>query len=976
MMKIHLLVIATAFLAASAHAESIRVDPRVQTKATTAGLAHAGKTRASQRHAVRLEAPEPSLHESLGKGGKGAPLAIGFGRDVDPLRDEASTRSALAWQPQSDGSSVAALTLTSPGAGSVRAGLRIGHLPPGTTLRFQSESDHEVYEAGVAEIEAALAEDRIYWSPLIEGDTIAIEVEVPAGAQTRDVRLSIPRLSHVDTSAAKDFVLQTKAAASCEVDAMCSAGTWSQQMNAVARMVYTKNGSTYICTGTLLADQDISSTVPYFLSANHCISTQAAASSLTTFWFYRSASCNASVAGNIRQLTGGATLLYANTTTDTSFMRLNNLPPTGTVYAGWVGGTNTSLGSQVTGLHHPSGDWLKISKGSLDAYDSCTDPSSGGFTCNETTTSNSTFYQVVWSSGVTEPGSSGSGLFRSDGLLIGQLTGGGSTCTDPTAPDVYGRFDKAYNAALKDWLSPPMETLSVAKTGAGSGTVTSGPSGIDCGPTCSAQFLANSTVTLSVAPVAGSTFAGWSGACSGTGACTVPMSSAKNVTAAFDNGPVTMSIAVTGGGGVQVSPSGIVCNVACSLSFAPGTLITLTAVPGTDTNFKGWSGACSGTAACSVTLNTATSVQAAFASKATSALTLASAANPAGLAQGIVFRAVATGGFGKPTGSVSFSADGVAIDACNAQPVSGGLATCAISTLVPGAHAIVAKYSGDAIYKPSVSASLSQTVLDTRLALGALSNLSTRGQVLTGNNVMIAGFIIGGTEPKSVAITVAGPSLAAAGIVNALANPTLTLVRSSDNTIIDGNDDWQAGANAAQVLASGFAPNDPLEPALVATLAPGAYTAIVSGSGGGTGIGLVGVFEVDHPEVPLINLATRGMVRSGEDVMIGGFVVSGDSDRSLVVRARGPSLIPFGITNPLANPTLTLVRASDNIIVGTNDNWATAANAAELIARGFAPTDALEPALLVTLTPGAYTAILSGVGGNLGVATLEVFAAP
>jgi hypothetical protein len=518
--------------------------------------------------------------------------------------------------------------------------------------------------------------------------------------------------------------------------------------------------------------------------------------------------------------------------------------------------------------------------------------------------------------------------------------------------------------------------LSVTKAGGGAGTVTSGPTGIDCGSTCSAQFLENSTVTLSAAPAAGSTFAGWSGACTGSGACSVPMSGAKSVTASFESGPVALSIAVTGGGGVMVSPSGIICNVNCSPTFPPGTVVTLSAVPGTDTTFKGWSGVCSGTGGCSVTLNTATSVGAAFASKATSALTIASAANPAGLAQGILFRTVATGAFGKPTGTVSFSADGIAIDGCTAQPLSSGFAACVVSTLVPGTHAIVARYSGDATYKPSVAASLSQVVLDTALSLGSLSNLSTRGQVLTGNDVMIAGFIIGGSQAKTIAITVAGPSLVPFGIANALANPTLILVRASDNTIIDSNDDWQSGANSAQLLASGFAPNDPREPGLIDTLAPGAYTAIVSGAGGGTGIGLVGVFEVDHPEVPLINLSTRGMVRSGEDVMIGGFIVSGGSDRTLVVRARGPTLAPFGITNPLANPALTLVRASDNTIVATNDNWATAANAAQLTALGFAPSDALEPAILVTLPPGAYTAILSGAGGNVGVASLEVFASP
>jgi hypothetical protein len=257
---------------------------------------------------------------------------------------------------------------------------------------------------------------------------------------------------------------------------------------------------------------------------------------------------------------------------------------------------------------------------------------------------------------------------------------------------------------------------------------------------------------------------------------------------------------------------------------------------------------------------------------------------------------------------------------------------------------------------------------------GRLANLSTRGQVLTGENVMIAGFIIGGPSAKTVAINVAGPSLASYGVANPLANPTLTLVRSSDNAVIATNDNWGSAANATQNQSSGFAPANSLETAILATLAPGAYTAIVQGAGGGTGVGLVGVFEVDHPEVPLINMSTRGYVSTGNDVMIGGFIIQGSAPQTVVVRARGPSLAAFGVAGAMANPSLTLVRSSDNAVLATNDNWGTAANAAQLQATGFAPTNSLESAILVTLGPGAYTAIVSGAGGGTGVGSVEVFA--
>jgi hypothetical protein len=262
-----------------------------------------------------------------------------------------------------------------------------------------------------------------------------------------------------------------------------------------------------------------------------------------------------------------------------------------------------------------------------------------------------------------------------------------------------------------------------------------------------------------------------------------------------------------------------------------------------------------------------------------------------------------------------------------------------------------------------------------------LFNISTRGQVLTGNDVMIAGFIISGTTPKTVVVNVAGPSLANFGITNGLANPTLTLVRSSDQAVLGTNDDWQSqgAANVTTIQVSGFQPNHAQEPAIVATLAPGAYTAIVSGVGNTTGVGLVGVFEMDRPDAAISNISTRGKVLTGNDVMIAGFIINGTTSKTVVVNVAGPSLVPFGIANALLNPTLTLVRSSDQFVLGTNDNWQTQTNpgdVAAIQATGFQPNNSAEPALIATLPPGAYTAIVSGVGGSTGVGLVGVFAAP
>ena len=255
-----------------------------------------------------------------------------------------------------------------------------------------------------------------------------------------------------------------------------------------------------------------------------------------------------------------------------------------------------------------------------------------------------------------------------------------------------------------------------------------------------------------------------------------------------------------------------------------------------------------------------------------------------------------------------------------------------------------------------------------------LSNISTRGVVGSGNNVLIGGFVIGGTASKTVVVTGVGPSLAAAGIANPLANPTLSLVRSADGVTLASNDDWNTAANAAQIQAAGFAPGNPRESAIMMTLPPGAYTTILSGVGGTTGTGIVAVYEVDHPEVPLTNISTRGLVGTANDVMIGGFVISGTTPQTVVITGTGPSLAAAGIANPLANPTLSLVRSSDGVTLASNDDWVSAPNAAQIQAAGLAPSSGNESAIMVTLNPGAYTTILSGAGGGTGVGIVAVYA--
>ena len=253
-----------------------------------------------------------------------------------------------------------------------------------------------------------------------------------------------------------------------------------------------------------------------------------------------------------------------------------------------------------------------------------------------------------------------------------------------------------------------------------------------------------------------------------------------------------------------------------------------------------------------------------------------------------------------------------------------------------------------------------------------LVTIATRMQVLTGDDVMIGGFVIGGSQPKTVVVRARGPSLTAAGVPGAMTNPFLQLFSGASQ--IAANDNFGTAGNLTQLNASGFAPSNSQESAILTTLNPGAYTAIVSGAGGTTGVGIVEVFEVDAFTVPLINIATRGRVQSGDNVMIGGFVIQGTGPQTVVVRARGPSLAAAGVAGTLANPNLQLFSGATEI--AANNDWGTAANHAAITAAGFAPSETLESAIMMTLNPGAYTAIVSGVGGTTGVAIVEVFTVP
>ncbi|MDQ6625489.1 MAG: hypothetical protein M3Y69_05015, partial [Verrucomicrobiota bacterium] len=250
-----------------------------------------------------------------------------------------------------------------------------------------------------------------------------------------------------------------------------------------------------------------------------------------------------------------------------------------------------------------------------------------------------------------------------------------------------------------------------------------------------------------------------------------------------------------------------------------------------------------------------------------------------------------------------------------------------------------------------------------------LLNISTRLRVLTDDKALIGGFIITGTEPKKVIIRAIGPSLT--GIPGALQDPTLELF--ADATSLATNDNW-AQDQAAEIRASGVAPTKDAEAAIVRTLNPGNYTAVVRGKNNSSGIGVVEVYDLAQgADAKLANISSRGFVDAGDNALIGGFI-SGGSATKVVIRAIGPSLADAGIAGPLANPTVQLVNASGTTI-RFNDDWKSDQQR-ELEAIGIQPKRDAEAALIETLPAGNYTAIVRGKGDTTGIGLVEVYNVP
>lgn len=466
-----------------ARADSLSVKPRVYSpkslipeRASTPGGSLRSKL--SPHRGLRLQLKslnEATLREAL-KPSQTGPSKIGVPRRLETLTTAAEVFESLAWSQTTEGHFIGHLAIVSTGAEAVRIGLRFNQLPPEAEFRFHDDALNQVEMVTGAQIRETLeanrksgdtsAEASIYWSPIIEGETLGLEVSLPEGIRPEALEFAVDSLSHLILNPRRSSLQNplALAAGSCHVDAMCHPN-WIETAHSIARISFVFKGASYFCTGTLLNDSENSDT-PYFLTANHCIDSQTVASTLTSYWFYHASSCNSGTrTPMMTSVSGGATLLYGSPSTDATFLRLNGPLPAGVTFAGWTAET-PALGRLSTSIHHPEGDLMKMAFGVTDRYEKCVPLSKDNFSCDSTSEASATFVDVRLTTGTTESGSSGSGVFLDSGqLLFGQLYGGTSSCSNPSGSNMYGLFSKTYqNGQLAQWLGTPKRAQTIVIT--------------------------------------------------------------------------------------------------------------------------------------------------------------------------------------------------------------------------------------------------------------------------------------------------------------------------------------------------------------------------------------------------------------------------------------------------------------------------------------------------------------------------------
>ncbi len=390
---------------------------------------------------------------------KDQPLKVGFARALpQPYHENLSP--SLSWELLPDGGRVAVFSITSPDARALRVAIDLEGLSDEAELRFFGNKNSETFGPFTArsiraqqamgnsvDTESARA---LFWSPVIEGETAGVEIYLPASV-TDEFSIRAPKIQHLTYSLEypnEENFFEIGSSASCNIDVKCRDTVPSNLSAAVAKIVFNDDQYIYMCTGTLLNDNDPNTWIPYFMTANHCLATQSLANTIDSYWFFERAVCGGPNPTSVTHFTGGADLLTTGASTDFTFLRLRDTQISslsGIHFAGWT--TTNPTGLTVVGIHHPQGDLKKWSQGTAD-----------GYTSWEINGTDENHIQVTWLQGITEEGSSGSGIFAITGeqdgqqLFAGNLHGGIVPSCSRINLAFYGRFDLTY-PSVSQWLN-------------------------------------------------------------------------------------------------------------------------------------------------------------------------------------------------------------------------------------------------------------------------------------------------------------------------------------------------------------------------------------------------------------------------------------------------------------------------------------------------------------------------------------------
>lgn len=518
----------------------------------------------------------------------GQPIRIGVPRFAPKLGSDVAISERPEWIQRADGSWSITLEVTSVGAKAVRASVALQTFPGGTSVVFFDGAGERLSTTTPAQPTervgnglktATGGSGQLIWSPTSAGATVFADVRLPVGATPGDIQFALGPISHLFVSPFdRDAMMSLeKSSGECNLDVVCYED-YEQLRTAVSRMVYVKNGSSFLCTGQLLSNGS-GNAERYYLSANHCISSQVVADTLETWWNFESSSCDADTTSSAQErVVGGADLVTTDAATDSTLLRLRGTLDFPTFYMGW---TTDVPATDIFGIHHPAGDLKKISFGEVQGY---TKRDVGTSDLLDSSDPDANFIATVWNEGTTEGGSSGSALLDQEERVVGVLFRGTASCSEPEGLDEYGRFDRAFER--NSWqaflaLGDDENRITATKAGSGRGTLTSSPAGISCDVDCStasAGLPAGSSVTVTATAESASTFLGWeAGSCDSNpdpSQCTVTLSDNRTVTASFEAnlGPVLTAIDDSGTvTGAELGTSGMVWTVDESTSTVGGS---------------------------------------------------------------------------------------------------------------------------------------------------------------------------------------------------------------------------------------------------------------------------------------------------------------------------------------------------------------------------------------------------------------------